>query len=137
MAAESRSVIRGEAAPVPGVPLKDVAIAVEARRDEIYFQLFGDEENRPLTEPLLMSPGRAAALLRSGDTIVAGSGAPRLCEAARKIDLTLSPVLVDEEPDARFLARMTGLQILVPPLPLYLRPPDATPQNGKTLARAI
>jgi tRNA threonylcarbamoyladenosine biosynthesis protein TsaB len=115
---------------------KDVAIAVDARRDEVYFQLFGGDLHRPLTEPLLVAPDRALSLLRERETLVAGSGGERLCAAARKADRDLVPQLADLEPNARYLAGMGDTENLDPPHPVYLRPPDARPQDGKSLARA-
>ena len=105
-------------------------VAIDARRDEIYFQLFGGDHHLPLTEPLLVSAGHAASLLRDRETFVAGSGAARVCEAARARARELSPRLTDLEPNARYL---TGLDAAVcdgPVRPLYLRAPDAKPSDA-------
>lgn len=114
---------------------KDVAVAVDARRDEVYFQLFGGDFHRPLSEPLLVAPGHALSLLRDRKTLVAGSGGERLCAEARKAGLDLVPQLTDLEPNARFLVSMGDTENLDPPHPLYLRPPDARPPSAKLLAR--
>jgi tRNA threonylcarbamoyladenosine biosynthesis protein TsaB len=115
----------------------DIAIAVDARRDEIYFQLFGDREPDPLTEPLLISADRAADLLRGPKTIVAGSGAAQVCRSARRRSLELAPEFQDIQPDASSLATMEGLPLLSPVLPLYLRPPNAKPQSAQIITRAL
>jgi tRNA threonylcarbamoyladenosine biosynthesis protein TsaB len=113
---------------------KDLAIAMDARRGEVYFQLFGGEARRPLTEPLIVAPDSAASMLRDKDTIIAGSGACQVQEAARNAVGRLETALQDLEPDARYLVGLSGLKHLDPPRPLYLRRPDAKAQDGKSLA---
>lgn len=119
------------------VARKDVAIAVDARRDEIYFQLFGGDHNSALTEPLLVSPERAVAYLRDRETLAAGSGASRLSSAAQAAGRSVVARFHDLEPDARFLTSFTEAPGLGPMRPLYLRAPDAKPQDGKSLPRAL
>ena len=128
---------RREAADAPG---QDIAIAIDARRDEIYFQLF-DAELTSLTEPLVVSPANAAALLKREGTLVLGSGAELLLAAARDAGRALAIGLPDLQPDARYLVEGPVTDVWervverAPPRPLYLRPPDAKPQDGKQLAR--
>jgi tRNA A37 threonylcarbamoyladenosine modification protein TsaB len=125
---------------VAGAPGQDIAIAIDARRDEIYFQLF-DAELTSLTEPLIVSPASAARLLKREGTLVLGSGAELLLAAARDAGRELAIGLSDLQPDARYLLDGAVADIResaverVPPRPLYLRPPDAKPQDGKQLAR--
>jgi tRNA threonylcarbamoyladenosine biosynthesis protein TsaB len=119
---------------------QDIAIAIDARRDEIYFQLF-DAELISLTEPLIVSPANAARLLKREGTLVLGSGAELLLAAARDVGREPAIGLPDLQPDARYLLEGAVADIResaverVPPRPLYLRPPDAKPQDGKQLAR--
>jgi tRNA threonylcarbamoyl adenosine modification protein YeaZ len=128
---------RREAQAAPG---QDIAIAIDARRDEIYFQLF-DAGLTSLTEPLVVPPANAAALLKREGTLVFGSGAELLLAAARDAGRALAIELLDLQPDARYLVEGPVADIWesaverVPPRPLYLRPPDAKPQDGKQLAR--
>src|SRR5262245_32637927 len=49
---------------------KDIAVAVDARRGQIYFQLFGGERGGELTEPLLVTVEQAGSFLRERETIV-------------------------------------------------------------------
>jgi tRNA threonylcarbamoyladenosine biosynthesis protein TsaB len=113
---------------------KDLAVAVEARRDELYVQLFGEAPFLSLTEPLLVSPERALALLRDRDALVAGSGACRLRNLALKAGRSLAARLTELEPDARYLLDLDDTQENRSPQPLYIRAPDAKPQEGNSLA---
>lgn len=115
---------------------KDIAIAVDARRDELYFQLFGGDHFSALTEPLLVTPDRGIAHLRDRETLAAGSGATRLASAARAQGRELATQSHDIEPDARYLIGLAEVPGLDPVRPLYLRAPDAKPQDGKSLPRA-
>jgi tRNA threonylcarbamoyl adenosine modification protein YeaZ len=121
-------------------PGRDIAVAIDARRDELYFQLF-DAELSSLTEPLLVTPSNAVALIKGHGTMVVGSGAELLLSAAREAGLELASGFPDLQPDARYFIEGRGADVWksadqrVPPRPLYLRPPDAKPQDGKLLAR--
>jgi tRNA threonylcarbamoyladenosine biosynthesis protein TsaB len=116
---------------------KDLAIAIDARRNELYFQLFGGDHHRALTEPALVSPERAITYLCERETLVAGSGAGRLCSAAQAAGRDLVARFQDLEPDARYLTSFAEAPGLDPLRPLYLRAPDAKPQDGKSLPRAL
>jgi tRNA threonylcarbamoyladenosine biosynthesis protein TsaB len=120
---------------------QDVAVAVDARRDEVYFQLFDGAGLAALTEPLLVTPENAVALTKSGGTIVLGSGAEVLVAAALRARHELRTALPDLQPDAQYAANGSAEEAdrdaprQASPRPLYLRPPDAKPQDGKQLAR--
>ncbi len=116
-----------------------VAIAVDARRDEVYLQCFGGDAVQALTPPQLLSLAGAVALLESfgGPWIVAGSGGLLLSAAADEIGLQITAMLPELEPHASDLAHMVDeLSVLTSVKPLYLRPPDAKPQMSKILPRA-
>jgi tRNA threonylcarbamoyladenosine biosynthesis protein TsaB len=114
---------------------RDIAIAIDARRDELYFQLFGGDHYSALTEPLLVTCERAVAYLSNRETLVAGSGAARLAAAAQAAGRELTTKFDDLEPDARYLTSYAQEPGLDPVRPLYLRAPDAKPQDGKSLPR--
>jgi tRNA threonylcarbamoyladenosine biosynthesis protein TsaB len=122
-------------------PGEDIAIAVDARRAEVYFQLFDGAGLGALTEPLLVTPENAVALTKSGGTVVLGSGAEALAAAALRAGHELRTALPDLQPDARYAVSGPAAEAdrdaprQAPPRPLYLRPPDAKPQDGKQLAR--
>jgi len=115
----------------------EALIAVDARRGEVYTQLFGPSALDAATPPLLLTVD-GAARLDAGPLVVAGSGAEAVAEAARSFGRSV--VLCDPalEPDA---AALLELAPRIAPVagalrPLYLRPPDARPQDGRILARA-
>jgi tRNA threonylcarbamoyladenosine biosynthesis protein TsaB len=113
-----------------------VVVAIDARHDYVYLQVFGPG-GRTIAAPRL-APLREA--LR-----VAATGAPRLTGTAAAMLAAAwpagerAPSLVDARraPDIDWVARLgaaapdTG----APPKPLYLRAPDAQPQNAAQLAR--
>lgn len=113
----------------------DIAVAVDARRDELYFQLFGGS-GEPLTDALLVAPSEAVSRLRERDVTVVGSGGPRLAAAARAAGRDAACELSELEPDALHLLGLAADLVPSLPQPLYLRPPDAKPQTGTSLAWA-
>ena len=105
------------AAEAPGL----VAAAIDARRDQLYLQVFEDGE--PLMAPDVLPSSASRAL-----TLV-GSGAPLLADTAPG-----AAVLVPEGCDARHVARLAAARPVTPIRPLYLRAPDAKlPGGGKRL----
>lgn len=113
---------------------------IDARRDEVYIQVFA-ADGSPATDPLLLALGDAVALLPSGPLHLVGSGAALLKQAAGRDDLVLSPA--DPDPDPVIVAQLAAAMPVPdhPPAPLYIRPPDAAlpkePQPRATLAIAI
>jgi tRNA threonylcarbamoyladenosine biosynthesis protein TsaB len=114
----------------------DLAVAVDARRGQAYAQLFGASGLEAQSSPQLLT---IEATSRLGDRplVVVGSAAEMVAAAAdsgRSVSAKLPRLL----PDAAALARMAfALPASQAPLvPLYLRPPDAKPQEGKAIARA-
>lgn len=109
------------------------AIAIDARRDSLYFATF-DHEGALRAGPLLVHPDEAAAFLTEDIGTVLGSGGAALAGAARVECRAVAP---DLQPDAVALAKL-ALKAAgpIPDLrPLYLRPPDAKPQLGKAVER--
>lgn len=112
-----------------------LAVAVDARRDEIYFQCFAGPDLAPLDEPQLTTPASAVRLLGGREAVAVGSGAELLSAAAQGLGIAVEARLPALEPNVRSIpvnvvATGSGL-----PRPLYLRPPDAKPQDGASLAR--
>lgn len=114
----------------------DLAVAVDARRGQAYAQLFGANGLEAKSPPQLLT---IEATSRLGDRplVVVGSAAETVvaaADSARSMSAKLPRLL----PDAAALARMAfALPASQAPLvPLYLRPPDAKPQEGKAIARA-
>jgi len=113
-----------------------VVVAIDARHDHVYLQVFGPG-GRTLVAPRI-TPLREA--LR-----VSTSGAPRITGNAANFLASLwpagerAPTSVDQRgaPDIDWVARLgaAATDTGTPPKPLYLRAPDAHPQDAVQLAR--
>jgi tRNA threonylcarbamoyl adenosine modification protein YeaZ len=113
-----------------------VVVAIDARHDHVYLQVFGPG-GRTIVTPRL-APLREA--LR-----VSATGAPRIVGTAAGIIAAAwpagerAPSLVDSRraPDIDWVARLgaAAAETGALPKPLYLRAPDAQPQNAASLAR--
>jgi len=116
-----------------------IAVAVDARRGEIYFQMFNADLS-PASEPAALAVADAAAFLADRPAMLAGSGAEALADVARAQGATLDVRTGSCEPDARVFA-VLALERTVeadPPRPLYLRAPDAKPPAaGTAVARKV
>jgi tRNA threonylcarbamoyladenosine biosynthesis protein TsaB len=100
-----------------------VAAGVDARREQLYLQVFSDGE--PLMAPDALTLGDAAARLvelhPGGTALLVGSGAPMLAPA-----MSGAVVLDRTAPDPAVIARLAArASSPAPPRPLYLRAPDA------------
>jgi tRNA A37 threonylcarbamoyladenosine modification protein TsaB len=120
-------------------------VAVDARRDTYYVQSFAAQENgfrAPLSDPQALSAQAAAALISDKEFALLGSGAQALAQAVSQA--SKAKTHIDEAadfPDALHVARLAEVdadwQEGALPLPLYLRPPDATlPRRDKFPTRA-
>lgn len=110
-------------------------VALETKRDDIYVQIL-DADLQPQSEPACLMPEEIAAALGqyldSGPLLVAGDAARRV-QAVLPEDARLAPG--DGLADAAIVAGLAVTQLTtggsdatgLPPRPLYLRPPDATP----------
>jgi tRNA threonylcarbamoyladenosine biosynthesis protein TsaB len=114
-----------------------LTIAVDARRGQVYVQLFGSDGFDARSVPELLTIEDAAMIGGPGPVALAGSGAALVEEEARRRGREVAVVISELHPRASALARMAPRLVPAPgPLrPLYLRPPDARPQEGKSLPR--
>lgn len=125
------------AAEIPDeVAGKVLAVAVDARRGEIYFQAFAASDMAPLGPPELTTPHAAVRALGAQATLAVGSGADALAVEAKGLGFPVTARLGVLEPDVRFVPHGSVPPGKALPRPLYLRPPDAKPQDGAALARA-
>lgn len=115
-----------------------LVIATDARRGQLYVQAFGPGHPLGKSPPRLASIAEAAGLGGPGPVVFAGSGASLAAAGATGIGREARAVLPDLVPDIRdaIEAVRAATPAALPPKPLYLRPPDAKPQDGKSLARA-
>jgi len=112
------------AAEAPGL----VAAVIDARRDQIYLQVF--EDGVALMAPDVLPVGTVAArlveLAMGRKLTLVGSGAPLLADAAPG-----ARVITPEGCDARHVARLAAAKSPTPIRPLYLRAPDAKLPGGR------
>lgn len=98
------------------------AVAIDARRDQIYLQAFRD--GQPLGAPEALAAGDAARWLididPAGPKLIVGSGAALLAGAFP--DAAADP---RAGADPVWVARLAAAADPVPPRPIYLRAPDA------------
>ncbi|MFN4309766.1 MAG: tRNA (adenosine(37)-N6)-threonylcarbamoyltransferase complex dimerization subunit type 1 TsaB [Ferrovibrio sp.] len=109
-------------------PGKGIVAVIDARRGEVYLQGFAAADaglGKALAEPQILPVAAAAAALPAGATLLVGSGAALLLQAAGRGDLGLAPA--EPNPDPVIVARLAMAQPRPQqsPAPLYIRPPDA------------
>lgn len=125
------------AAEIPAeIAGKTLAVAVDARRGEVYFQRFAGPSWGALDEPVLITPEDAVRMLGAGEAIVVGSGGEAMQGEAVKLRSAVTARLGALQPNVRFVPDGVVTPGASLPRPLYLRPPDAKPQDGAALARA-
>jgi tRNA threonylcarbamoyl adenosine modification protein YeaZ len=131
------STLAGFAAPlIAEDDSTNVVAAIDARHDHVYLQVFGSG-GRTLVSPRIATLRDAVRAAITGPARVIGSGAGLLATAWPKG--TDPPVLVDDRgaPDITWIARLgaAAAEGYGPPRPLYLRAPDAQPQDAAHLPR--
>ncbi len=113
-----------------------VVVAIDARHEQVYLQVVGTA-GRTLVQPRLVP-------LREALRVAAAEGARVVGTAANLIASAWPPGVappstVDQRmaPDIDWVARLGAIAALTgePPKPLYLRAPDAQPQDAAQLAR--
>lgn len=114
-----------------------VVAAIDARHDNVYLQVFGPG-GRTLVAPRV-------APLREAVRAAANSGAPRIVGTAANLLAAAWPpderpprtVEQRSAPDIDWVAQLgaAALDTGLPPRPLYLRAPDAQPQESTQLSR--
>ncbi len=111
-------------------PEGDYAVAADARRGMIYLGLY-DRHGNKLEGPLLLEPSEAVQTLPRDLRLVVGSGGRELAEAAEARGRTLAAELPALQPGAVALAEIASQnrESVAVLRPLYLRPPDAKPQQ--------
>jgi tRNA threonylcarbamoyladenosine biosynthesis protein TsaB len=114
-----------------------VVAAIDARHGHVYLQVFGPG-GRTLVAPRL-SPLREAvrAAANSGAPRIVGTAANLLAAAWPADERAPNAVEQRQAPDIGWVARLGAAAVDTgsPPKPLYLRAPDAQPQDAAQLAR--
>ncbi len=113
-----------------------VVAAIDARHDQVYLQVFGIG-GRTLVAPRIATLRDAARAAITGPARIVGSAANQVAAAwPRGAEPPLS-VEHRSAPDIGWIARLgaAAAEGYGPPKPLYLRPPDAQPQEAARLPR--
>jgi tRNA threonylcarbamoyladenosine biosynthesis protein TsaB len=108
-------------------PGRSVAVVMDAKRDEVYGQMFS-ADLAELTPPEALDIADAVARFEGYDGIVCGSGAALVSVMPNGSDLT----------DIGIVAKLGAYADPAhgKPKPLYLRGPDVKPQAGFAVSRA-
>jgi tRNA threonylcarbamoyladenosine biosynthesis protein TsaB len=113
-----------------------VVAVVDARHDHVYLQVFGPG-GRTLVPPRIAPLREAVRAALTGPARLVGSAADLI--AAQWPSLEPPPALIDQRssPDIGWIARLGAAAAdgYGPPRPLYLRAPDAQPQDAARLPR--
>lgn len=113
-----------------------VVAAIDARHDHVYLQVFGPG-GRTLVAPKVSSLREAVRAALSGPARIVGSAATLIAAAWPKTEPP--PATIDQRgaPDISWIARLAAAAADSPgsPKPLYLRAPDARPQDAARLPR--
>lgn len=110
--------------------------AIDARNEQVYMQLFGTG-GRPLTQPRLAPLRDAVRAATSGPARIVGSAAAMLAAAWPANEPRPAVIDAARAPVIDWVAHLgaAAAQALALPKPLYLRAPDARPQDAAHLPR--
>ena len=113
-----------------------VVAAIDARHEHVYLQVFG-AGGRTVVAPRIAPLREAVKAAMTAPARIVGSGADLI--AAQWPKTEPPPVLVEQlgAPDIGWIARLgaAAADTHGPPKPLYLRAPDAQPQDASRLPR--
>ncbi len=131
------STLAGFAAPhIAENDTSAVIAVIDARHEHVYMQVFGPG-GRSVVSPRIAPLKEAVRAATSGPARIVGSGAELI--AAHWPAGEPPPLLVEQlgAPDIGWIARLGAAAVEGhgPPKPLYLRAPDAQPQDAARLPR--
>ncbi|MBA4130557.1 MAG: tRNA (adenosine(37)-N6)-threonylcarbamoyltransferase complex dimerization subunit type 1 TsaB [Hyphomicrobium sp.] len=124
-----------EIAPAPN---DDLIVAIDAHRGEAYAQVFDAATRTPIGPPRIIAMTDLAALSRGQPILAVGTAAEAVVAAITQTggSARAQPGMIYPDMAASILRAATRTPATAAVEPLYLRPPDAKPQDGKSLARA-
>lgn len=113
-----------------------IIAAIDARHDHVYFQVFA-RGGRAVGEPRLAPLREAAEAAAAAPARLVGSAAQTIASALSESDAVPVSVEPRAAPDVAWVARLGALSpdSASPPVPQYLRAPDAQPQYAAQLPR--
>lgn len=115
-------------------PGQHVLATIDAGREELYVALY-DELAKPVYGPLVTTLANALEIARQSLPVLAGSAASKIAGGLAPLSLGIGPEAATA--DIATYARIAAARgpAPQPPVPLYLREPDAKPQAGFVLPR--
>ena len=115
---------------------QQVVAAIDARHEHVYLQVFGPA-GRTLVSPRIASLREAIRAAGTGPMRVVGSGAELFANAWPPNQEPRPVIDARPAPDIDWVARLgaAATDDQGPPRPLYLRAPDAQPQDAARLPR--
>lgn len=119
--------------PKPGI----IVSAIDAKHGQIYVQLF-EPSGRPLFAPRVAKLRDASRLIGGGPARICGNAVALIADEIQRFPGQFDTSATTPYPDIVAIAR-AGLALdpaTAPPRPLYIKPPDAQPHQGETIARA-
>jgi tRNA threonylcarbamoyl adenosine modification protein YeaZ len=131
------STLAGFAAPlIAEDDSSHVVAAIDARHEQVYLQVFGSG-GRTLVAPRVASLRDAVRAAMTGPARLVGTAAALLARAWPKDAEPPLAVEQSDAPDIAWIARLgaAAAEGYGPPRPLYLRAPDAQPQDAARLPR--
>jgi len=113
-----------------------VVVAIDARHDHVYLQVFGPG-GRTVVAPRVAPLREALRVSTAGAPRIIGTAANKLAAAWPSSERPPSAVEQRAAPRIDWVARLgaAATDTSMPPKPLYLRPPDAHPQDAVRLVR--
>ena len=113
-----------------------VVAAIDARHGHVYLQVFS-AGGRTFTTPRLATLREAVQAASATPSCIVGSAAQAVADALPQTDSPPAAVDARNAPDIAWVARMGAVvpESQSPPVPQYLRAPDAQPQNAAQLPR--
>jgi tRNA threonylcarbamoyladenosine biosynthesis protein TsaB len=125
------------AAPYLGADKRlPVVAAINARHNHVYLQVF-DPTGRTVIAPRLAPLSEAIRVASEAPSCLVGSAAQAVADGLAKSAPTPPSVDARDAPEIAWVAEIGAVapEEKSPPNPLYLRAPDAQPQNAAQLPR--
>ncbi len=114
---------------------RNVPSVIDARHQHVYLQISGGQ-GRIITPPCIIPILEAEALILSAEARIVGSGASLFANLAEASKLKVICEADQAGPDCEWVAKLAAFANPedARPTPLYLRPPDAIPQQNGRIA---
>lgn len=116
----------------------DLIVAIDAHRGEAYAQAFDAATRAPIGPPHIVAMTDLSSLSRGQPVFAVGTAAEAVASSVTQSggSARAKPGMIFPDMAAAILRVAARQPAAAAVEPLYLRPPDAKPQDGKSLARA-